>query len=1474
MNRILLLLIALLTVFGATAQKTVHSFNTPNGTQILNSVDIRMVYETFSGCLFSTGPVKKITVCDDDFGDVTDSLGTLFGTLTERYFVGAVLTPRQVAINKRAVTNVRLRNSYVIVTVREPEQSVTVQEDMATTLAVLGVVIGDGAGSGGSVGHVIAADDVAVSQQDTLNFVSTDAVTATVNNTGASSDVTIDLAQNGATSGQVLKWDGSAWTPDDDNTTAGAGGHVLANAGTPVTQRDTADFLDTGDIDFTVASDATKTTVVGDINAGAVGATEMASTAVTPGTYGSATESTQFTVDADGRLTAASNVTISGVAPADGDKGDIDVTSSGVTWTIDTSSVTTLKILDGTVANVDLNSGVGGIYKGSGTVPNPTTATVTDNLIFNYGNNDNAISVNGGSGLYLYSNNASQDAIQLENNSIQMYTEGNASVALQDTNVTIFVPGLLQLAIDADYGSAGQVLTAQGDGTSKWQDGGIPDGDKGDIDVTASGATWTIDTSAVTSLKILDGTVTNADLSSGVGGIYKGSGTIAPAAIATISSGSTFGIDWSDANNLISANDATGGLEMDSKDGNSFMLLEGNGSILGSAYGELDLTILGLNLYDYRVTKKGLEYGADYSADYTLRSLVDKGYVTGVFPGSTNITTLGTITTGTWNGTDIAYANIAQGSARSVLGVAGNATADVASIQGTADQVLRVNTAGTALAFGTIENAGLSSGVGGIYKGSGTVASGTVSTLADTWNVYLPTSGYMSLNYDGGAPALQIDDDIPLVSINSKDGDQVVEANNTNITFNSGASKMVYRDSVLEMFDGDAGNFIRISPPARGNLTSNYTIILPVNDGNPGEVLTTDGSGTTSWAADATGVNIYTSDGDITQYVDRVVTLHTGTTLQIQDTIAGVIANFTPGSVSLVDGVFNAGVDNVGITTTGVNVDYDANMTITLTGNATTNIGSGKTYWINYANGNQMVELTAGGIALYSPAVSENEVMLLNNHIFDVQLDSLGSFKSHLGTIYLGYDGGNVRIGGGAAASELRFYEASGSGTNYFAIKAQAMASNFTFTWPADDGTSGQVLQTDGSGTLTWATSSGGNGIYGGSGTIATAAVATVGSTSSFTIDYDGGNDAIKVDDNISQTIFKSKDGNGYFRADNTGILLGYSDTAGGELSFSDTDIKIYDYRVGAAQNGIEYDSEPTGYTDLSIVSRGYVLNTFPGSTNITTLGTIATGTWNGTDIAYANIAQGSARSVLGVTGNATADVASIQGTADQVLRVNTAGTALAFGTIENAGLSSGVGGPYKGSGTIPSGTASTVANNTTATYAITYFGGNGAFAVDESTNSTYMGSEDGSNYVYVTNNDLTINMPAAPGADLKASGTTITLTANENQAFGDVCYIQSDGDAALADADGIATAKVTVMCMETVTTGNSAQYLLVGVARNDAWAWTVGGHIYLSTTGTTGNTLTQTAPSGTDDCVVVVGIATHADRMIFNPSPVIIELN
>lgn len=57
-------------------------------------------------------------------------------------------------------------------------------------------------------------------------------------------------------------------------------------------------------------------------------------------------------------------------------------------------------------------------------------------------------------------------------------------------------------------------------------------------------------------------------------------------------------------------------------------------------------------------------------------------------------------------------------------------------------------------------------------------------------------------------------------------------------------------------------------------------------------------------------------------------------------------------------------------------------------------------------------------------------------------------------------------------------------------------------------------------------------------------------------------------------------------------------------------------------------------------------------------------------DLPFANLAQGSARSVLGVSGNALADNASIQsGGADQVLRTNAGNTAIGWGQVATGGI-------------------------------------------------------------------------------------------------------------------------------------------------------------------------------------------------------------
>lgn len=65
-------------------------------------------------------------------------------------------------------------------------------------------------------------------------------------------------------------------------------------------------LTDTATIDFTYNDGAD--TITADVKAGSIGPTQLADTAVTPGTYGDSTHVGQFTVDQDGRITFAASV--------------------------------------------------------------------------------------------------------------------------------------------------------------------------------------------------------------------------------------------------------------------------------------------------------------------------------------------------------------------------------------------------------------------------------------------------------------------------------------------------------------------------------------------------------------------------------------------------------------------------------------------------------------------------------------------------------------------------------------------------------------------------------------------------------------------------------------------------------------------------------------------------------------------------------------------------------------------------------------------------------------------------------------------------------------------------------------------------------------------------------------------------------------------------------------------------------------
>lgn len=123
-------------------------------------------------------------------------------------------------------------------------------------------------------------------------------------------------------------------------------------------------------------------------------------------------------------------------------------------------------------------------------------------------------------------------------------------------------------------------------------------------------------------------------------------------------------------------------------------------------------------------------------------------------------------------------------------------------------------------------------------------------------------------------------------------------------------------------------------------------------------------------------------------------------------------------------------------------------------------------------------------------------------------------------------------------------------------------------------------------------------------------------------------------------------------------------------------------------------------------------------------------------------------------------------------------------------------------------------------------------------------------------------------GSDLSWTGPTKIMRAGEAILFGAPCCPASDGLMYRADANAATKFPVTAICLEAAD--GSGAYVLFGLPgcsiRNDAWAWTIAGTLYLSTTV---GEMTQTAPAVAGDCVQVLGYAfPNADTVQFNPSP------
>jgi len=281
-----------------------------------------------------------------------------------------------------------------------------------------------------------------------------------------------------------------------------------------------------------------------------------------------------------------------------------------------------------------------------------------------------------------------------------------------------------------------------------------------------------------------------------------------------------------------------------------------------------------------------------------------------------------------------------------------------------------------------------------------------------------------------------------------------------------------------------------------------------------------------------------------------------------------------------------------------------------------------------------------------------------------------------------------------------------------------------------------------------------------------------------------------------------------------------------------------------------------SGGTGLTLSTN--TLNVDAAQTQITSVGTIATGTWEGTTVA---VDQGG----TGATTLNNLITLATHTTGDYVQNI-TAGTGLtSTGATSGENIAHSLSVDAAQTGITSVGTLSSlvIANAGTIgsasdTDAIAISSGG---VVTFSQNITLA-----DNAVINLGEAGKIDFGDEEPADNAATGIVFSFIAGATLAIGDVVYMGTGGKVLKADANQVTTMPAIGICVSAGSDTNAVDVLVQGIM-HDTSAFptfsTVGADVFVSAAAT--GAVVATAPSGSGDTVQKIGVALHADMIYFN---------